>query len=337
MASTTPSAEDGSDFSYFDYFAAIGADIVRLFAFAWRERTVFFLILAVSIAIGAYMAVFSKSVYHAETLLIARSSENPGGLGRVLGSGGGGGISSLIGLSGDKSSQELMAALKARNLIYPLIKQYGVDRELFPKLWDKQAQRWHPITPGLSARLASTLTGEPLPPTLNGPTPEMSYDAFMEHASISQDTKSDVIHLTFEWTNPYQAAQWLNVWVTMLNDARRQDTVTTSQARIRSLQAQLATTSSVEVRQALIQLIQNEAEQIVAAQSERQFALRVIDPAVPLTERVWPKRGLILILSLVMGAAIGFCLALIWALFKDKDLLPFGIGRRSVYPYAANP
>ena len=311
--------------TYADYFGAIGNDVRRVAAAVWRERVVFLTIVFLSLVVGGSVALFSQPIYRAEALLTVRTASGPNdGFGRLLSANLGAASSIVGGLNNDKVGQELMAALEARSLIYPFIDKFNVKRAFFPKLWDEENGRWKAVYPGIAFRINNAIAGAPLPKIHYGPTLADADDELMNHMDISEDVKSGIIHLSIDWKDPDQAAVWVNGLVLMLNEKRRQEAIVDSQARIKSLQAQLATTTSVDMKQVDINLIQSETEQIVAAQSERQYALRVLDPAVSPEEHIWPKRGLIILLSLALGAVVGSIAALSWSvLFRGLSFRPW--------------
>lgn len=134
--------------------------------------------------------------------------------------------------------------------------------------------------------------------------------------NIGLENDSGTITVAFDWRDPKLAATWANGLVALFNDKKRSDVIKSSEARINFLQAEIGHTTGVETREAFANLIQSEAQKVVLAQSEKQFSLRIIDPAVPPEDRIWPKRGLIIFISVLVGIIAGAGAALGWAKIK---------------------
>jgi hypothetical protein len=329
VTGTDPQSTSGTnpELTYFDYFGAIGADIMRLVRIIKGEKAVFGSVLAVALLVGFYQAIFSENTYRAQTLLAPRSDGEGGSIGSLIAGRMGSSISSLVGVQGDKSTRELIAGLKSRVLIYNFIEHYDVNRVLFPGLWDEDSKSWKMVTPGTLSRLLHALNGTPLPPPQRGPTLENGYKRLMAGIlNIGLENDSGTITVAFDWRDPKLAATWANGLVALFNDKKRSDVIKSSQSRINFLQAEIGHTTGVETREAFANLIQNEAQKVILAQSEKQFSLRIIDPAVPPEDRIWPKRGLIIFISVLVGIIAGAGAALGWAKIKHM---------RSARKYAA--
>lgn len=302
-----------SELTYFDYFGAIAADIARVCRIVWSEKLVFGVVIAIGLLCAVYVALFSREIYRAQALLVTQSSTESGGLSSLL-AGRTGSISSLVGIQGDKQAREYIAGLRSRMLIYRFIQRYDMNKILFPGLWDEDSKGWKMVRPGLLSRIVHTINGTPVPPPRRGPTLEQGYRTFLAGIlNTSMDPDAGTITISIDWRDPNQAALWANAIVGMFNEQKRSEVIVNSQTRIKFLQEQLTHTIGVETHEALANLIQSEEEKIVLAQSEQQFALRVIDPAVPPEDRIWPRRGLILFLGLLLGTIAGAVAAFAWA------------------------
>ena len=112
-----------------------------------------------------------------------------------------------------------------------------------------------------------------------------------------------------EWKNPILAAMWANDLVKMANARLRNEAIEESEKNIGYLEKQLASTSAVEIQQAIYRLIEGQTKTKMLASTREEYAFTVIDPAVPPEERAGPKRLLIVLLGLIVGLAAGFTVA----------------------------
>jgi hypothetical protein len=97
--------------------------------------------------------------------------------------------------------------------------------------------------------------------------------------------------------------------VEMVNERLRTAAIDESRRRVEFLEGELAKTSVVELRQVIFNLIEGQVNAAMLADVQREYAFRVIDPAVPADpdRKVRPKRAV-----MALGGALvaGFLLAL---------------------------
>ena len=74
-----------------------------------------------------------------------------------------------------------------------------------------------------------------------------------------------------------------------------------AERNLSNLNAQLASTNSVELKEAIYFLMQKEAEKKMLASSSENYAFYIIDPGVIPLDKVAPKRSLIVLSSTVIG------------------------------------
>jgi LPS O-antigen subunit length determinant protein (WzzB/FepE family) len=96
--------------------------------------------------------------------------------------------------------------------------------------------------------------------------------------------------------------------VEMVNERLRAEAIRNADLSIDYLNKELAKTNLVEMQQAIYRLIQNQVNSAMLANVQREYAFRVIDPAVAPETRVSPKRT---VMTLV-GGATGLFVGVIW-------------------------
>ena len=267
----------------------------ELFSTLWASR---WLILSSSlIAAGIAAAIaFSLPVYYrSEVLVMPVSSESSSGALANL-AGQFGGLASLAGIGGggDGKKSEAIATLGSRALTEDFIQANQLLPVLFAQEWDAQENAWR-------KDLKKT-------PTLWEGVKKFS----TKIRAISNDKKTGLVTLSMEWTDPALAAAWANQLVQRTNDTLRERAIATSRRNLAYLNDQLEKTSVVELRQSIFRLTEAEIKNIMLAEGNREYAFKVIDPAVVPEEKSRPRRGRIIIGAL----AAALMLSSLWVLLR---------------------
>jgi len=208
----------------------------------------------------------------------------------------GGGLASLGGLaglagistSGTGSVNEDLAILKSREFIWQFVK----DNKLMPVLIEgpevagKQVDRW------------------------------AAYRAFSRLMIVRQDRITKLVTLSVEWKNAELAAEWANAIVVRLNAYLRQQAIARSEANLRYLHQTLGKTTVSDMRLTLFELIAREQKKAMLANTQEEYAFRVLDKAVPPDMKARPRRAPIVISStLIVGI-----LAMMFAVVRETFL-----------------
>jgi LPS O-antigen subunit length determinant protein (WzzB/FepE family) len=98
----------------------------------------------------------------------------------------------------------------------------------------------------------------------------------------------------------------------MVNDRLRGEAVRQADLSIQYLNKELATTNVVGVQQGIYALIQEQIGKSMVANVQREYAYRVIDPAVPPDVKASPLRAVIG----SVGAIAGLILSLTYVLLR---------------------
>jgi uncharacterized protein involved in exopolysaccharide biosynthesis len=270
------------------------SDLSRLIE-AVRVRRVWILITAAAFAIaaGAWQLLADKS--YKASVLVSVVTEDRGRLGNVaslvsqLGP-----LASLAGLSGGGGHDaEPVAVLQSGYLTEKYIAENQLMPVLYSRRWDAEGRHWKVSDP---KRI---------------PTLWKANDMFSKQIRrVNQDAKSGLITLSIVWTDPRQAAEWANGLVKATNQYLRERAIDEADRNISYLSAQIAKTDLVEVRAALSALAETEIKHSMLARGSEEFALRVLDPAVPPDDPTTPG----LATAVAAGALGGLCIA-VFALY----------------------
>ncbi|MBF0470964.1 MAG: hypothetical protein HQL48_06275, partial [Gammaproteobacteria bacterium] len=210
-----------------------------------------------------------------------------GGGGRASALGGLGGLASLAGVSigsggGDVSTN--LAVLKSREFIVKFVNEEKLLPILFAKQWSSEGNRWLDPDPE------------------EQPTEWDGYRTFSEGIlAVSEDKKSGLVTLSIEWTDAELATRWATLLVERINNHLRQQAIERSQKNLEYLHQELQTIEVADMRQTLYQLISKEQKSAMLANTQKEFAFRVLDPAVVPDRKSKPKRSLIVVLATLLG------------------------------------
>ena len=244
------------------------------------------------------MAFFMKPVYRAEILLSPVQQEKRSDLSSLVSQLGG--LNDIAGINlgaGGNNTLESIATLKSRALTTAFIKEGNLMPMLFPDRWDASMKQWKP--------------------NVEAPTEWDAYELFDNNIRfVTLDNRSGLVTLAIEWRDPELAAQWANQLVQRVNAERRAEAIREAETSINYLKQQLATTSSVEIQQAIYRLVEAQEKTIMVANARSEYTFKVIDAAIAPQEKIRPKRQWIVI----QGLLIGFVIALFVVFIRNSML-----------------
>lgn len=263
-----------------------GIDLIAILLLLWKKKWQVLLVSFAFGALGGLYAFLATPVYKASVLLASTRTEDAAGLRARLG-----GLASLAGVAlGSPASDktDAIASLRSRALVEDFILANDLLPVLFADKWDAAAERWKSDDPR------------------EQPDIRKGVKFFTENVRrVEEDLTTGLITLTVEWKDPEAAAAWVEDLVQRINDRLRERDLAESEARLKYLNTQLEAAASVELRQALARLIEEEIQTIMLAQANSGYAFKVIDPVRIPDEPKWPKTPLILLLAVFVGGTVG--------------------------------
>ncbi|MFL2545890.1 MAG: Wzz/FepE/Etk N-terminal domain-containing protein [Candidatus Rariloculaceae bacterium] len=227
-----------------------------------QGKAIITLAAVLGLIVGLVLAFVMTPVYRAETVLTV-VEEVPSGLNSLMPS-----VSGLAGLSGfglgsaDQLREEHIAVLRSNSLSRAFIERGELKPVLFSEEWDAESSSW--------------LVPDDEVPTLND-----AVEFFEDNVrSIAESTLDGMIHLTVDWKDPIIAEQWANGLVSLADQLIRERAIAESDRSLAYLNAELESTSVVELREAIYSLLETQVQDAMMAKVRDEFAFRVIDPAV---------------------------------------------------------
>lgn len=252
------------------------------------------IITAASTVLATATAFLLTPIYRAEVLLAPVSEERAGTLSSLAGQFGDlAGFAGInLGASKDKSA-EYIAALKSRSLSVAFIEKENLKPILFPRKWNAESKKWKDPN--------------------DIPTDWEAFEIFEKDIrSVSVDKRTGLVTLAIEWNDPVLAAKWANSLVQQVNTRLRSEAIVEAEKSTAYLEKQLASTSSVEIQQAIYRLVEAQAKRKMIASTRDEYAFNVVDSAVPPEKIHRPRRTLIVFIGMIVGLITAVSTALIF-------------------------
>lgn len=259
-------------------------DLLELWRTMLKYKRIILLATFSAAIVAAGYSLLMPNIYRAEVLLAPAQSDDSkaGGLASAL-SGGLGGLASMAGISlgGGGSTEENLAVLKSRDFLWKFVQEKKLMPILFEDKWDAEAKRWKESDP------------KKQPGQLD------VHRLFTQGGllSVDKDKNAELFTVAVEWNDAALASDWANALVEDLNLYLAQKTIARSERNLKYLNEELMRAQIEEMRKTLFDLIANEQKQAMLANTQKEFAFKVLDPAVEPDKKIKPKRSLIVILA----------------------------------------
>jgi capsular polysaccharide biosynthesis protein len=244
--------------------------------------------------LGVAVAFLSEPIYRAEIVMIAADSKNQEGLLGSLASNLGGFAAFLPpGTAEGSAKNESLAVLLSRFFTRDFIESQEILPILFADRWDEGSGKW---------RDPDNI------PTMNDAVRRFDN----EIRGIEDDRITGVMTLSIEWNDPGLAADWANLIVEQVNARTRATAIEEAELSLIYLNEELRKTNVVDLQQAIYGLIQTKINEIMLANVRKEYAFKVLDPAVAsdLDDFVSPQRLLLISAAMMAGLLIGGFLTL---------------------------
>lgn len=259
-------------------------------AVVWRGKGVVLAVTAVFALASVAYALLATEIYRAEVLLAPAEEQSAPAIGGQLG-----GLAALAGINvGERDNVEALAVLRSRDFAREFVMENNLLPTFFPDVWDAAGERWVVDDPA------------------DAPDVRDGVRYFRERVlDVSEDTRSGLVTVAIEWTDPETAAAWAGELVQRLNARLRQRALEDAQTNVAFLQAEMANADLLTLQQSIGQLLQSEMQKLMLARGSEEFAFRVVDPAVPPKYRARPKRTVIAVVGTLLGGMLGLFVVLV--------------------------
>lgn len=207
-----------------------------------------------------------------------------------------GGLGALgLSLPGNTQRAEIIAVLQSEALTERYIAENNLLSILYAGKWDAAKQTWKSMPPE------------------KVPTLWKANRYFKgQIRSVLTDTKTGLSTMTIRWKSRQQVAIWANGLVKLTNDYLRARAIEDSERNIAYLKDQAAKTSIIGVQNAINSILESEMKKAMLAEGSREYALRVIDPAVAPEIRSSPVAVLWILTGFLLGLSSSIVTIVLW-------------------------
>ena len=264
-----------------------GIDLKELISFTKRNFKIITSVASIITIVTIIYSLLLTPVFRAEVVAIPSVG--------ILSQSGGSTTARLASLAGislpggsDANTTTAISLAESIKFNSMFIKDQNLLPRLFSNDWDEKNNTWK----------------EDSEPTDLG-----AVSTFKDHYAIDFDKRDSIITFTVFWDNPKDAAELANEFVAAINSYIQQDAIDEAERSIEYLKNELSTTDLLETKTALFNLIESQMGKIMMANVKKDYAFKIIDPALPPLRRISPARTQMTIIGGVLGLILGFLFA----------------------------
>ena len=223
------------------------------------------------------------------------------------------GITGLNIVSGGSGVDEGIEILKSYNFFKNFLETGSIKENLFAlKKWDKRSN-----TLIYDEKLFDSKEGIWKVDSEKIPSSQEAFVEFQKIFSISQDPKTSFVTLTINHPSPSVAKDWLDRVIYLINETTRKAEAEEARKSIDYLMIQMEQTDFTEVKKVLSELVKNQLQIAMLADSNPDFLFKVIEPPIVPEEKKSPQRAILVLLITLIGSLL-YSLALIVYNLKQK-------------------
>jgi LPS O-antigen subunit length determinant protein (WzzB/FepE family) len=136
------------------------------------------------------------------------------------------------------------------------------------------------------------------------PTSWELYKEFSERLAVTTDSKTGMVSISIQHYSPVLAKQWVDLYITSINDYMRSRKLEQANSNIEYLEAQIDKTAIAGMKEVFYQIVEEQMKNKMLAEASHEYAFVTVSKAMLPEEKSTPKRGLICILAVLLGGMI---------------------------------
>ena len=226
-----------------------------------------------------------------------------------------GGLASLAGIKAPSDeggeAQAAMEIMQSWSFIEQFIKTNNLAAEIFAADgWDREINQLSYDSSLYDSQQKHWVRNPPAGKTID-PTSWELYKEFSERLVVTTDKTSGMISISIEHYSPILAKQWVDLYITTINDYMRTRKLGQTNSNIEYLEAQIEKTAIAGMKEVFYQVIEEQIKNKMLAEASPEYAFVTVNPAMVPEEKSTPKRALICVLTVLLGAMLSIFAVLV--------------------------
>ena len=289
-------------------------DLRELFSVLWAGKKLIVAVTAIFAVVSVIYALSLANQYKASAVV---SPAHSGGSSLGAMAGQLGGLASLAGInigSGESNeTQEAMEIMQSWGFIEAFIQTHALQVPAYAATgWDKGSNSLKLDDDLYDAASKRWLIEDDASGENRAPSSWELYESFKSRVAVSQDKTSGLINVSVEYYSPQIAKQWVDLFISTINDYMRARKLEQVNRNIEYLTVQIEKTAIADMREVFYQLIEEQTKSKMLAEASPEYAFVTVSRAMVPEEKSQPKRALVCIL----GTLLGGMLSVLWVLVR---------------------
>ena len=151
------------------------------------------------------------------------------------------------------------------------------------------------------------------------PSEQEAFEVYKEIMSITQDNKSTFVTLSIDHKSPLIAKKWVEIIIFQINDSMQKFDAKKSEKSIAFLNKKSLTTNIQSLRDATVNLLENQMQILMLTSSSDYYVFKVINSPLAPEKKSSPRRALICIIGGLVGIFISILIVIIQHYRKSED------------------
>ena len=296
-------------------------DLRELFVVLWTGRLKIIAITALFAFISVIYALSTPNQYKATVLLAPAQSDNSnlsGVMDKI------GGLASFagvnIGSSESNTSQIAQEIMKSWSFVEGFIADNDLAVEVYAvKGWNRESNQLQIDDDLYNADTKTWLVENDNTGEVGPPSSWQLFKSFSEHINVSEDAKSGLVSVSIEYYSPILTKQWLDLYISAINEHMQAREVAKVSNNIDYLEAQIEKTNIAEMQEVFYSLIEEQIKNKMVAEASPDFTFVPVSPSMVPEQKSQPKRALICILGTLLGGIFSLLLVLVTHYIRKSD------------------
>jgi LPS O-antigen subunit length determinant protein (WzzB/FepE family) len=288
-------------------------DLRELASVLWAGKKIILAITGLFTIVAVIVALTIPNQYQATAVVSPAQSGGSSMLGAMASQFGG--LASLAGIKvpGDEGGEAEAAKeiMQSWGFIEEFIQTNSLQEEIFAADdWDRETNQLSYDSSLYDSEQGIWVRNPPAGKTIE-PTSWELYENFSKRLSVATDSQTGMTSLSIEYYSPLLAKQWVELYITTINNYMRTRKLDQANRNIEYLEAQIDKTAIAGMKEVFYQIIEEQIKNKMIAEASPEYAFVTVNKAMVPEEKSTPKRGLICVLALLLGAMVSIFIVLI--------------------------